>query len=171
MIETVFNDDVLESQISSCDKIDFALKETAEQTIQRVLSAYEIGQKLRQLRSQEDRAGRSRKAHRVWPPCCLSWRPAGCSDPAYAGAYRDGFRCGARYFFDDSRRGKTFTVVRKGDRIQFPERPDSPVPAYYFECLAFSAQEKGMQAYLAEFPPRKPEECRVICTRALSFSM
>jgi mannose-6-phosphate isomerase-like protein (cupin superfamily) len=70
------------------------------------------------------------------------------------------FDVGLDYFFDDNRRGKTFTIVRKGERIQFPERPDSPVPAYYFECLAFSAQEKALQAYLADFPPRKPDECR-----------
>jgi mannose-6-phosphate isomerase-like protein (cupin superfamily) len=30
------------------------------------------------------------------------------------------------------------------------------LPAYFFECLAFAAQGKGMQAYLADFPHRKP---------------
>jgi quercetin dioxygenase-like cupin family protein len=41
---------------------------------------------------------------------------------------------------------------------RFPERPDVPSPAYFLECLAFSAQGKGLQAYLAEFPPRESKE-------------
>jgi mannose-6-phosphate isomerase-like protein (cupin superfamily) len=70
------------------------------------------------------------------------------------------FDVGLDFFFDDSKRGKLFTRVRKQDRIKFPERPDSPIPSYFFECLAFSAQEKGLQAYLAEFPPRAEKDCR-----------
>jgi mannose-6-phosphate isomerase-like protein (cupin superfamily) len=42
--------------------------------------------------------------------------------------------------------------------MRFPERSDSPNPGYYFECLAFSAQDKSLQAYLAEFPARGEEE-------------
>jgi len=33
-----------------------------------------------------------------------------------------------------------------------------PTPSYFFECLAFSAQGKGLQAYLAEFPHRAANE-------------
>ena len=36
--------------------------------------------------------------------------------------------------------------------MRFPERPDMLSPAYFFECLAFQAQGKGMQAYVADFP-------------------
>ena len=42
--------------------------------------------------------------------------------------------------------------------MQFPERSDSPTPGYFFECLAFSAQDKSLQAYLAEFPALKPND-------------
>jgi quercetin dioxygenase-like cupin family protein len=42
--------------------------------------------------------------------------------------------------------------------MRFPERPDMPSPAYFFECLAYPAPGKGLQAYLAEFPRRREKE-------------
>lgn len=66
------------------------------------------------------------------------------------------FDVGLDYFFSDRRRRGLLAVVRAGERMRFPDRPDSPAPAYWFEVLAFSAQEKSMQAYLAEFEPRLP---------------
>lgn len=66
------------------------------------------------------------------------------------------FDVGLEHFFAGRRERGLFAVVRKGERMRFPDRPDSPSPAYWFEVLAFSAQEKSMQAYLAEFEPRAP---------------
>jgi len=163
MIETDFIHDVIEGQISSSDKTDFSVRETTEQTIQRILSAYEIGQKLRQLRLRKKIALVDLGKHTGLSASMLSQLETGRMIPTLPTLARIAmvFDVGLDYFFDDHRRGKTFTVVRKADRIRFPERPDSPIPAYYFECLAFSAQEKGLQAYLAEFPPRSAEESRV----------
>jgi quercetin dioxygenase-like cupin family protein len=59
---------------------------------------------------------------------------------------------GLDYFFSDKRRRRLFSIVRANERMRFPERSDSPTPGYFFECLAFSAQDKSLQAYLAEFP-------------------
>jgi transcriptional regulator with XRE-family HTH domain len=162
MIETGFIHDVSDALISSSDKIDFDVKETTEQTIQRILSAYEIGQKLRQLRLKKKIALVDLGKHTGLSASMLSQLETGRMIPTLPTLARIAmvFDVGLDYFFDDNRRGKTFTIVRKNDRIRFPERPDSPVPAYFFECLAFSAQEKGLQAYLAEFPPRRPEDCR-----------
>ena len=42
--------------------------------------------------------------------------------------------------------------------MQFPDRASNPRPDYTFECLAFASQEKSVNAYLAEFPKRKPGE-------------
>ena len=44
--------------------------------------------------------------------------------------------------------------------MRFPDRAGNPRPNYFFEVLAFSAQEKGMQGFLAEFTASegKPEE-------------
>lgn len=138
------------------------MKETPEQTIQRVLSGYEIGAKLRQLRLRKKIALVDLGKHTGLSASMLSQLETGRMIPTLPTLARIAmvFDVGLDFFFDDSRRGKLFTVVRKKDRISFPERPDSPVPAYFFECLAFSAQEKGLQAYLAEFPTRAPEDCR-----------
>ena len=50
--------------------------------------------------------------------------------------------------------------MRAAERLRFPDRPDSPTPSYFFECLAFAAQDKGLQAYLAEFPPREAAQAQ-----------
>jgi mannose-6-phosphate isomerase-like protein (cupin superfamily) len=64
------------------------------------------------------------------------------------------FDVGLEYFFGDKRGQKLFSIVRAGERMRFPERADSPDPAYFFECLTFATQERGLQAYVAEFPAR-----------------
>ena len=162
MIETGFNGGIIERENLSSDEVDFDMKETAEQTIQRVLSGYEIGGKLRQLRLRKKIELVDLGKHTGLSASMLSQLETGRMIPTLPTLARIAmvFDVGLDFFFDDSRRGKMFTVVRKEDRIRFPERPDAPVPAYFFECLAFSAQEKGLQAYLAEFPPRRPEDCR-----------
>jgi len=162
MIEIDFIGDTMKPENLSSGEPDFDMKETAEQTIQRVLSGYEIGAKLRQLRLKKKIALVDLGKHTGLSASMLSQLETGRMIPTLPTLARIAmvFDVGLDFFFDDSRRGKMFTVVRKEDRIRFPERPDSPAPAYFFECLAFSAQEKGLQAYLAEFPPRLPEECR-----------
>jgi mannose-6-phosphate isomerase-like protein (cupin superfamily) len=68
------------------------------------------------------------------------------------------FDVGLDHFFCDKRGGKLFSVVRAQERMRFPERPDAPAPSYFFECLTFATQGKGIQVYLAEFPYRAPAE-------------
>ena len=162
MIESRFNHGTIQTDNFNPNEVDFDMKETPEQTIQRVLSGYEIGSKLRQLRLKKKIALVDLGKHTGLSASMLSQLETGRMVPTLPTLARIAmvFDVGLDFFFDDSRRGRMFTVVRKGDRIRFPENPDSPVPSYFFECLAFSAQEKGLQAYLAEFPRRSPEECR-----------
>jgi len=132
-----------------------SMQETGEQTIHRVLATYDIGQKLRQLRLKKKIALVDLGRHTGLSASMLSQLETGKMVPTLPTLARIAmvFDVGLNYFFDDRRRRKTFTVVRKDDRLTFPDKPDSKVPNYFFECLAFSAQEKGLQAYLAEFPP------------------
>ena len=67
------------------------------------------------------------------------------------------FDVGLDHFFADRKRRALFSVIRAGERMRFPDRADSPNPAWFFECLAFSTQEKSLQAYLTTFEPREPE--------------
>lgn len=134
--------------------------ETSEQTIHRVLSSYELGRKLRQLRLRKKIALVDLGKHTGLSASMLSQLETGKMTPTLPTLARIAmvFDVGLEHFFDDRKRRKMFTVVRAADRINFPERPDLSTPSYFFECLAFSAQGKGMQAYLAQFPPRDAKD-------------
>ncbi|MDQ6701526.1 MAG: XRE family transcriptional regulator [Acidobacteriota bacterium] len=140
--------------------IDFSMAvESSEETITRVLSSYELGRKLRQLRLRKKIALVDLGKHTGLSASMLSQLETGKMVPTLPTLARIAmvFDVGLDHFFDSRQRQKLFTVVRSGERIRFPERPDAPSPAYFFECLVFSAQGKGMQAYLAEFPKRRQE--------------
>jgi transcriptional regulator with XRE-family HTH domain len=68
------------------------------------------------------------------------------------------FDVGLEHSFDYRSREKLFSVVRADERLKFPESPDSALPSYYFECLAFATRGKDLGASWAEFPKRKVEE-------------
>jgi transcriptional regulator with XRE-family HTH domain len=134
--------------------------ETGPETVHRVLSAYEIGRKLRQLRLRKKIALVDLGRHTGLSASMLSQLENGKLVPTLATLARIAmvFDVGLEYFFGNRRGQKTFAVVRAAERLRFPERADSPKPSYFFECLAFAAQDKGLQAYVAEFPPRKEGE-------------
>ncbi len=133
------------------------MEETSSETIRRVLSSYEIGRKLRQLRLRKKIALTDLGKHTGLSASMLSQLENGKLVPTLATLARIAmvFDVGLDHFFGHRRGQRTFAVVKQSDRIRFPERPDIPSPAYFFECLAYAAQAKGMQAYMAEFPPRK----------------
>jgi transcriptional regulator with XRE-family HTH domain len=134
--------------------------ESSEQTIHRVLSSYEIGRKLRQLRLRKKIALVDLGKHTGLSASMLSQLETGKMVPTLPTLARIAmvFDVGLEHFFDDRKRRKSFNVIRSGDRIRFPERPDIPMPSYFFECLAYSAHGKGLQAYLAFFPPREMKD-------------
>lgn len=134
--------------------------ESSEETITRVLSSYELGRKLRQLRLRKKIALVDLGKHTGLSASMLSQLETGKMVPTLPTLARIAmvFDVGLDHFFDSRQRQKLFTVVRSGERIRFPERPDAPSPAYFFECLVFSAQGKGMQAYIAEFPKRRHDK-------------
>jgi transcriptional regulator with XRE-family HTH domain len=121
--------------------------ERAEETIQRLLSSYDLARKLRQLRLRKKIALVDLGKHTGLSASMLSQLETGKMVPTLPTLAR------IAVVFD-------VTVVRGGDRMRFPERPDVPKPAYFFECLSYASQAKGLQAYLAEFPKRATEESR-----------
>ena len=129
-------------------------RETGSQTIERVLSSYELGRKLRQLRLRKKIALVDLGKHTGLSPSMLSQLENGKMIPTLPTLARIAmvFDVGLEHFFGEKFGRKQFSVVRANERMRFPERADTPTPAYFFECLAFAAQGKGMQAYLAEFP-------------------
>jgi transcriptional regulator with XRE-family HTH domain len=131
------------------------MTEGSGETIQRALSGYDLGGKLRQLRLNKKIGLVDLGKHTGLSPSMLSQLENGKLIPTLPTLARIGmvFDVGVDYFFADLRKRAAFSIVRAGERMQFPERADSPHPAYRFEVLAFSTQEKAMQAYLADFEP------------------
>ena len=141
-------------------KEDLESQENSEATIRRVLSSYDIGQKIRQLRLRKKIALVDLGKHTGLSASMISQLENGKLIPTLGTLARIAmvFDLGLDYFFVERKRRRPFLVVRSVDRMKFPDRPTSPRPDYFFECLAFSAQEKSMQAYQAEFPRRTSTE-------------
>jgi len=132
------------------------MEESSPETIRRALSSYELGTKLHQLRMRKKIALADLGKHTGLSPSMLSQLENGKMIPTLPTLARIAmvFDVGLEYFFGDKRGKKLFAVVAAKERMRFPERPDSPEPSYFFECLTFASQGKGLQAYLAEFPQR-----------------
>lgn len=134
--------------------------ERSEKTIKRVLSSYEIGTKLRNLRLKRKIALVDLGKHTGLSASMLSQLENGKLVPTLPTLARIAmvFDVGLEHFFNERRREKLFSIVRADERMKFPDRPGSEQPDFWFECLAFTAHDKSLQAYLAEFPKRGEEQ-------------
>lgn len=142
------------------DKVNCSMPEDdSPTTIQRVLAAYDIGAKLRQLRMRKKIALSDLGKHTGLSASMISQLENGKLIPTLPTLARIAmvFDVGLEYFFGNQKRRGTFSIVRKQERMRFPDRSGAVHPDYIFECLAFSVQDKALQAYWAEFP-RKPAE-------------
>ena len=136
--------------------------EKGDETIRRVLSAYDLGPKIRQLRLRKKIGLKDLGAHTGLSASLLSQLENGKLVPTLPTLARIAmvFDVSLEHFFSDRQPKRLFALVRAGERLRFPERPDMPSPAYFFECLAYPAQGKGLEAYLAEFPERPEREAQ-----------
>jgi transcriptional regulator with XRE-family HTH domain len=158
--ETHFRDTEIEGDGFSSDKVNSVPTESAEETLRRALASYELGRKLRQLRLRKKIALVDLGRHTGLSASMLSQLENGKLVPTLPTLARIAmvFDVGLDHFFVNKKRRGLFSIVRANERIQFPDRPDNPKPSFLFECLAFSIQDKSLQAYLAEFPKRAPGE-------------
>jgi transcriptional regulator with XRE-family HTH domain len=136
--------------------------ESSEETLRRVLGSYDLGHKLRQLRLRKKIALVDLGKHTGLSASMLSQLENGKLIPTLPTLARIAmvFDVGLEFFFSDKRSKRVFSIIRADDRMRFPELPDSPVPGYYFEVLAFGAMERALSAYLAEFPNSAPHGAR-----------
>lgn len=158
--ENDFSMALIEAPSDIENKIGLKSAENSEATIRRILSSYDLGNKLRQLRLKKKIALVDLGKHTGLSASMISQLENGKLVPTLPTLARIAmvFDVGLDYFFSDKKRKRLFSVVRAQERMRFPERSDSPTPGYFFECLAFSAQDKSLQAYLAEFPCRQPDD-------------
>ena len=129
------------------------MEETGEQSIQRVLMTYGIGRKIRQLRMRKKIGLTDLGKHTGLSASMLSQLENGRLNPTLSTLTRIAmvFDVGLEHFFSQSQE-KLIAIDRAGSRMRFPDRRDKPVPSYFFECLAFDALNKNIQAYIADFP-------------------
>ena len=128
--------------------------ENSEATIRRLLSGYDLGAKLRQLRLRKKIALVDLGKHTGLSASMLSQLENGKLVPTLPTLARIAavFDVGLEHFFADKRSHRVFSIIRAGERLRFPDRADSADPSYFFEVLTFGATEKSMSAYQAEFP-------------------
>ena len=70
------------------------------------------------------------------------------------------FGVGLEFFFSGARDKPLVAVVRKGDRVQLPDRPGAREVAYRFESLDYPATERRFNCHYAEFFPVAPDRLR-----------
>lgn len=128
--------------------------ENSEDTVRKVLTSYDIGSKLRQLRLRKKIALVDLGKHTGLSASMLSQLENGKLIPTLPTLARIAmvFDVGLEFFFGEKRPKRIFSIVRAAERLRFPELSDNPTPGYFFEVLAFGAIDKNMSAYLAEFP-------------------
>lgn len=134
--------------------------ESGPETITRILSSYEIGAKLRQLRLRKKIALTELGWHTGLSASMISQLENGKLVPTLPTLARIAmvFDVGLDYFFGSRRKEGLFEVVRQEERIRFSSRPEADTPNFSFEVLAFKATNKSIEAYLADFPELPPED-------------
>ena len=160
--EDVFSQDEDAASDSSDANVSFSMGQNlpVDDAVGRIVDSYDIGAKLRRLRLRRKVSLTDLGKHTGLSASMLSQLENGKLTPTLPTLARIAmvFDVSLEHFFSERKRQKLFAIVRGSQRMHFPERPDKKLPAYFFECLAFSAPEKSMQAYVAEFPPRAPEQ-------------
>lgn len=131
-------------------------------TIVQGLSRYSIGEKLRTLRLRKSLGLVELGKHTGLSPALLSKLERGKLFPTLPTLLRISmvYGVGLDYFFTDERKRRVVSVIRKEERVRFPEKPGVQDVPYYFECLDYKATERKLSAYVAEFQdfPAKPHQ-------------
>jgi transcriptional regulator with XRE-family HTH domain len=131
-------------------------------TISQGLGRYSIGEKLRTLRLRKSMGLVELSKHTGLSAALLSKLERGKLFPTLPTLLRIAmvYSVGLEYFFTDERKRRVVSVVRKEDRVRFPERPGTQEVPYFFECLDYKANERKMSAFVAEFQDVAPEKVR-----------
>jgi len=122
------------------------------ETIRQGLERYSIGQKLRRLRLRKSMGLSELSKHTGLSPSLLSKLERDLMHPTLPTLLRIAlvFSVGLEYFFNPEPK-PVLEIMRRGERLRFPEGLGKRHPAYYFESLDFRAENRKLNAYYAEF--------------------
>jgi transcriptional regulator with XRE-family HTH domain len=134
----------------------------ASDTITAGLNKYAIGSKLRRLRLRKSMGLLELSKHTSLSPALLSKLERDVMHPTLPTLLRIAmvFSVGLEYFFNPEPK-PVLEIVRKKDRLRFPDSPDAEKVAYYFESLDFPAPNRALNSYLAEFEAIGVEDGRL----------
>ena len=124
------------------------------ETLAERMAEYGIGRKIRALRSAKKLGLAQLGEHSGLSPGMLSKIERDQIVPTLPTLLRIAmvFGVGLDHFFVESAAGPGVSVVRREERMQLPDRPGAERPSYLFESLDFTATDREMSAFLAEFP-------------------
>jgi transcriptional regulator with XRE-family HTH domain len=130
--------------------------------LQKGLSDYAVGEKIRALRLKKKMGLVELGAHSGLSPALLSKIERGRLFPTLPTLLRIAlvFSVGLEFFFAGSRDKPLLAVVRKSERVALPDRARAQEVAYRFESLDFPAAERRFNSYYAEFFPVAPDALR-----------
>ena len=134
----------------------------ANATISEGLGRYSIGEKLRTLRLRKSLGLVELGQHTGLSAALLSKLERGKLFPTLPTLLRIAmvFGVGLDFFFTDERKRRVVGVVRKQERVRFPERPGVQDVPYYFECLDYRTTERKLSAFLADFQESGPDKAK-----------
>jgi transcriptional regulator with XRE-family HTH domain len=132
------------------------------ETIRQGLQRYSIGQKIRRLRLRKSMGLSELSKHTGLSASLLSKLERDLMHPTLPTLLRIAlvFSVGLEYFFNLEPK-PVLEVIRKQERLRFPDAPDRRHPTYYFESLDFPAKNRKVNAYYAEFEPAEPSRVRM----------
>ena len=132
------------------------------ETISAGLKAYAIGGKLRRLRLRKSMGLLELSKHTGLSPALLSKLERDLMHPTLPTLLRIAmvFSVGLEYFFNPEPK-PVMAIVRKKDRLRFPDSPGAGPPSYYFESLDFPVANRALNSYWAEFEPGGEENNRL----------
>ena len=130
-------------------------------TIAAGLGKYAIGAKLRRLRLRKSMGLLELSRHTGLSPALLSKLERDVMHPTLPTLLRIAmvFSVDLDYFFVPEPK-PVLEIVRKSERIRFPDSPDEKKICFYFESLDFPVPQRALNSYLAEFEPMEMKETR-----------
>ncbi len=131
----------------------------ASDTITTGLKSYAIGSRIRRLRLRKSMGLVELGKHTGLSPALLSKLERDLMHPTLATLLRIAmvFSVGLEYFFNPEPKA-VLEIVRKKDRLRFPDSPDASKVAYHFESLDFPVPNRELNSYLADFEPGQADQ-------------
>ena len=130
-------------------------------TIAEGLSKYAIGAKLRRLRLRKSMGLLELSRHTGLSPALLSKLERDVMHPTLPTLLRIAmvFSVDLDYFFVSEPK-PLLEIVRKSERMRFPDSPGEKQACYYFESLDFPVPQRALNSYVAEFEPIETKDNR-----------